>query len=62
MGDGTSDKENNQFFYLIYYDCQIILDEQGIYFKKITLPVKILCHLKINSQRKRESVIVREEN
>lgn len=62
MGDGTSDKENNQFYNLTNCDCEIILGEPGPDFEKITLPVKKLCHLKFHSQRKRESVIVREGN
>ena len=62
MGDGSSDKENNQYFNLTNCDCEIILGEPGPDFEKITLPVKKLCHLKFHSQRKRESVIVKEGN
>ena len=60
MGDGTPTKENNQFYNLINCDCEIILGEPGPDFEKISIPIKKLCHLKFHSQRKRESVIVKE--
>ena len=62
MGDGTPTKENNQYYNLINCNCEIILGEPGPDFEKITIPIKKLCHLKFHSQRKRESVIVKEEN
>ena len=60
MGDGTPTKENNQFYNLEHCDCEIILGEPGTDTEKIVLPIKKLCHIKFNSQRKRESVIVQD--
>ena len=62
MGDGTPTKENNKFFNLKICDCEIILGEPGENTEKLILPIKKLCHLKFNSNRKRESVIVKEGN
>ena len=62
MGDGTPTKENNQFYNLKNCNCEIILGEPGPETKKIILSIKKKCHLKFNSERKRESVIVQEGN
>ena len=60
MGDGTPTKENNQFYNLKNCQCEMILGEPGTETEKIIIPITKLCHLKFHSQRKRESVIVKE--
>ena len=62
MGDGSNTSSNNQFCNLTNCDSEIILGEPGEDSEKICLPVRKLCHLKFNSERKRESVIVKEGN
>ena len=62
MGDGTPTKDNNKFFNLNNLDCEIILGSPGANTQKLSLPIKKLCHLKFHSQRKRESVIIKEGN
>ena len=62
MGDGTPTKKNNQFFNLTICNCEIIVGEPGPEKEKLTIPIKKLCHLKFNSQRKRESIIINEGN
>ena len=62
MGDGTPTKTNNKFFNLTVCDCEIILGQPGENTEKLEIPIKKLCHLKFNSNRKRESVIIREGN
>ena len=62
MGDGTQTEQNNKFCNLTNCDSEIILGEPGEEAEKICLPVRKLCHLKFHSQRKRESVIVKEGN
>jgi len=62
MGDGTPTKTNNKFFNLTECDCEIILGQPGENTEKLEIPIRKLCHLKFNSNRKRESVIIREGN
>ena len=62
MGDGTQTKTNNKFFNLTECDCEIILGAPGENTEKLVIPIRKLCHLKFNSNRKRESVIIREGN
>ena len=62
MGDGTDTKTNNKFFNLTECDCEIILGQPGENTEKLEIPIRKLCHLKFNSNRKRESVIIREGN
>ena len=62
MGDGTPTKENNKFFNFKSINCEIILGSPGPDTQKLSLPITKLCHLKFHSQRKRESVIVKDGN
>ena len=62
MGDGTPTKTNNKFFNLTECDCEIILGQPGENTEKLVIPIRKLCHLKFNTNRKRESVIIREGN
>ena len=62
MGDGTPTEKNNQYYNFTNCDCEIIVGEPGPEKEKLTIPIKKLCHLKFNSQRKRESVIIKEGN
>ena len=62
MGDGTPTRENNQFFNLSKCDCEIIMGEYGERKEKLIFPVKKLCHLKLSSTRKRESIIIKDQN
>ena len=62
MGDGTPTKENNKYFNFTKCDCEIIMGEYGEKKEKLIFPAKKLGHLKLSSIRKRESVIVKEEN
>ena len=62
MGDGTPSKENNKNFNFRKISCEIILGKPGPSTQKLSLPIIKLCHLKFNSQRKRESVIVKDGN
>ena len=60
MGDGTPTRENNKFFNFEKTNCEIILGSPGPSTQKLSLPITKLCHLKFHSQRKRESVIIKE--
>ena len=62
MGDGTPTRENNKFFNFKTINCEIILGSPGPDTQKLSLPINKLCHLKFHSQRKRESVIVKDGN
>ena len=62
MGDGTPTKENNKFFNFNSINCEIILGSPGPNTQKLSLPITKLCHLKFHSQRKRESIIVKDGN
>ena len=62
MGDGTPTKENNKFFNFNSINCEIILGSPGPNTQKLSLPITKLCHLKFHSQRKRESVIIKDGN
>ena len=62
MGDGTPTRENNQFFNLTKCDCEIIMGEYGERKEKLIFPVRKLCHLKLSSTRKRESIIIKDQN
>ena len=62
MGDGTPTKENNKFFNFNSINCEIILGSPGPNTQKLSLPITKLCHLKFHSQRKRESIIIKDGN
>ena len=62
MGDGTPTRENNQFFNLTKCDCEIIMGEYGERKEKLIFPVRKLCHLKVSPTRKRESIIIKDQN
>jgi len=62
MGDGTPTRENNQFFNLTKCDCEIIMGEYGEKKEKLIFPVRKLCHLKLSPTRKRESIIIKDQN
>ena len=62
MGDGTQTKENNKFYNFTKCDCEIIMGEYGEKKEKLIFPAKKLGHLKLTKSRKRESVIVKEQN
>jgi len=62
MGDGTPTKYNNKYYNFTVCDCEIILGECGEKKEKLIFPAKKMGHLKLNSTRKRESVIVKEQN
>ena len=62
MGDGTPTKENNKFFNFNSINCEIILGSPGPNIQKLSLPITKLCHLKFHSQRKRESIIIKDGN
>ena len=62
MGDGTPTQENNKYFNFKNFNCEIILGSPGPNTQKLSLPIRKLCHLKFHSQRKRESVIVKDGN
>ena len=60
MGDGTPTQDYNKYFNFNIINCEIILGTPGPNTQKLFLPITKLCHLKFHSQRKRESVIVKE--
>ena len=62
MGDGTPTKENNKYYNFTKCDCEIIMGEYGEKKEKLIFPAKKLGHLKLSKSRKRESVIVKEQN
>ena len=55
-----NDKANNKFFNMQKNNCEVILGEPGKNNPKLILSIKKICHLKFNSIRKSESVIVQE--